>query len=112
MYGSIFISINFCEVSLNLTKFIVLKETVHLLKQIFIVIKYFLLANGSYQIKIITFIRCFCESFKLRYQAAVTVEISILLICFCSFDLFCPLLEKDSFIEIAFLLNLVCFDSL
>ena len=27
------------------------------------------------------------------------VEISILLICFCSFDLFCPLLDKDSFIE-------------
>ena len=24
---------------------------------------------------------------------------SILLICFCSFDLFCPLLEKDNFIE-------------
>ena len=26
-------------------------------------------------------------------------NISILLICLCSFDLFCPLLEKDSFIE-------------
>ena len=32
--------------------------------------------------------------FLSLYQAAVTVEISILLICFCSFDLFCPLLEK------------------
>ena len=36
---------------------------------------------------------------NFRYQVAVTVEISILLICFCSFDLFCPLLDKDSFIE-------------
>ena len=37
--------------------------------------------------------------FLSLYQAAVTVEISILLICFCSFDLFCPLFEKDSFIK-------------
>ena len=35
----------------------------------------------------------------LAYQAAVMVEISILLICFCGFDLFCPLLDKDIFIE-------------
>ena len=33
------------------------------------------------------------------YQAAVTVEISILLICFFCFDLFCPLLDKDISIE-------------
>ena len=26
-------------------------------------------------------------------------EISILFICFCSFDLFCPLLDKDTLIE-------------
>ena len=38
-------------------------------------------------------------SFLSLYQAAVTVKISILLICFCSFDLFCPLLEKNSFIK-------------
>ena len=30
----------------------------------------------------------------IKIQAADTVQISILLICFCSFDLFCPLLEK------------------
>ena len=33
--------------------------------------------------------------YKFSYQAVVTVEISILLISFCSFDLFCPLLDKD-----------------
>ena len=33
------------------------------------------------------------------YEAAVMVEISILLICFCSFDLFCPLLDKDNSIS-------------
>ena len=38
-------------------------------------------------------------SFLSMYQAAVTVKISILLICFCGFDLFCPLLDKDIFIE-------------
>ena len=44
------------------------------------------------------------------YQAAVTVEISILLICFCSFDLFCPLLDKDNSIENSrVLLNRVLF---
>ena len=36
---------------------------------------------------------------KFRYQAASMVEISILLICFCSFELFSHLLEKDNFIE-------------
>ena len=38
-------------------------------------------------------------SFLSLYQAAVTIYIRILLICFCSFDLFCPLLDKDRFIE-------------
>ena len=33
------------------------------------------------------------------HQAAVAFYMSILLICFCSFDLFCPIFEKDSFIE-------------
>ena len=36
---------------------------------------------------------------NISVQAAITVEISILLICFCSFDLFCPLLDKDISIE-------------
>ena len=36
-------------------------------------------------------------SFLSLYQAAVTI--SILLICFCSFELCCPLLVKNSFIE-------------
>ena len=45
------------------------------------------------------------------YQAAVTDYTSILLICFCSFDLFCPLLEKDTFIEIFYivLFHLIAF---
>ena len=38
-------------------------------------------------------------------QADVRVYISILLICFCSFDLFCPLLEKDIFIEIVYIVS-------
>ena len=33
------------------------------------------------------------------YQAAVAIKICNLLICFCSFDLSCPTLEKDSYIE-------------
>ena len=33
------------------------------------------------------------------YQAAVAIKISNLLISFCSFDLSCPILEKDIFIE-------------
>ena len=33
------------------------------------------------------------------YQAAVAIKISNLLICFCRFDLSCPILEKDIFIE-------------
>ena len=37
------------------------------------------------------------ETMTELYQAAITIEISILLICFCSFDLFCPLLDKDIF---------------
>ena len=33
------------------------------------------------------------------YQAAIAIKISILLICFCSFDLSCPILEKYIFIK-------------
>ena len=56
------------------------------------------------------------------YEAAIAVKISNLLICFCSFDLSCPILEKYSFIENvyivlscpikehSFFFNLVCFD--
>ena len=33
------------------------------------------------------------------YQAAVTIKISNLLICFCSFDLSCHIVKKDGFIE-------------
>ena len=33
------------------------------------------------------------------YQAAVAVKVSILFICFCGFDLSCPIYEKYSFIE-------------
>ena len=32
-------------------------------------------------------------------QAAVSIKISKLLICFCSFDLSCPILEKNNFIK-------------
>ena len=35
---------------------------------------------------------------KYPYQAAIAIKISNLLICFCRFDLSCPILEKDSFI--------------
>ena len=36
-------------------------------------------------------------------QAAVSVKTSNFLICFCSFELSCPILEKDSFIENMFI---------
>ena len=41
---------------------------------------------------IIICLRHFC-------RAAVSFNISNLLICFCSFYFFCPILEKDNFIE-------------
>ena len=37
------------------------------------------------------------------YQAIVAIKISNFLICFCSFELFCPILEKDNFIENVYL---------
>ena len=36
-------------------------------------------------------------------KAAISIKISILLINFCSFDLFCAILEKDNFIEILYI---------
>ena len=33
------------------------------------------------------------------YQAAIAIKICNLLICFCSFELSCPILEIDSFTE-------------
>ena len=35
----------------------------------------------------------------MPYQAAIVIKVSNLFICFCSFDLSCPILEKDNFIE-------------
>ena len=42
---------------------------------------------------------CFWGVSLFFYQAAVSVKISNLFICFCSFDFLCAILEKDSFIE-------------
>ena len=39
-------------------------------------------------------------------QAAVSIKINNLLICFYNFDLYCPILEKDNFIECLFFLTL------
>ena len=33
------------------------------------------------------------------YQAVIAIKIHNLLICFCSFELSCPIFEKDNFIE-------------
>ena len=57
------------------------------------------------------------------YHAVIAIKISNLFICFCSFDLSCPILEKDIFIvnsnivlscliKIVFVFNLVSFDLL
>ena len=35
----------------------------------------------------------------ILYQTAIAIEVGILLLCFCGFDLFCPLLDKDISIE-------------
>ena len=57
----------------------------------------------------------------LFYQAAVAVKIGNVLIYFCTFDLSCPILEKDIFIENLYIVlsqqivsffNLVCFNLL
>ena len=38
-------------------------------------------------------------------EAAISIKISNLLICFCSFDVFCPILEKDnSYIVLSYLI--------
>ena len=55
------------------------------------------------------------------YQAAVTVKMGDLLVCFCGFDLSCPILKKRYIYRkfvycivlshwVAFFLNLVCFN--
>ena len=36
---------------------------------------------------------------NIFHEAAIAIKISNLLICFCSFDLSCPIREKDIFIE-------------
>ena len=65
---------------------------------------------GTTRILFIVFICILCVpllhhhvlmSFLSLYQAAVRIDISrpILLLCFCSFDLFCPLHDKDISIE-------------
>ena len=41
-------------------------------------------------------------------EAAVSVEISNLLICFCSIDLSCPIFEKDNIVEHLYIV-LFCF---
>ena len=54
---------------------------------------------------------CVSELTKLKkkiYQAAIAIKISNLLICFCSFDLSCPILEKYSFFENVYIV-LSCF---
>ena len=42
------------------------------------------------------------------YQTAVAVKICNLLVCFCSSDLSCPILDKDNFIENLYIV-LSCF---
>ena len=42
-------------------------------------------------------------------QASVSFKISNLLICFCSFDLSCPILEKDNFMLLSCLIKLRSF---
>ena len=43
-------------------------------------------------------------------QAAISVKISNLLICFCSIDFSCPSLEKIILLKNCIFFNLVCFD--
>ena len=58
----------------------------------------------------------FCS---LLCQAALSIAITNLLVCFCSFDFSCPVLEKDNFVKhlcivlsyyYYYFFNLVCFD--
>ena len=50
----------------------------------------YLVSSSSYYV--IIFLHHFC-------QPSVSIKISNLLICFCSFDLSCPILEKDNYIN-------------
>ena len=52
-----------------------------------------ILRTSSYYIII------FLPHFYHFHQAAIAIKISNSLICLCSFDLSCPILEKDIFIE-------------
>ena len=45
------------------------------------------------------------------HQAAVSRKISNLLICFCSLNLSCPILEKDNFIENMYIECIVLLNS-
>ena len=45
---------------------------------------------------------------QINSQAADSIKISNLLVCFCSFDLSCRILEKDNFIKNVLLISL-CF---
>ena len=47
----------------------------------------------------IAYILIFLTHFYHFFQAAVAIKISNFFICFCRFDLSCPILEQDSFIE-------------
>ena len=40
---------------------------------------------------------------KLQNKIAISIKISNLLICLCSFDLSCPIFEKDNFIEMFYI---------
>ena len=57
------------------------------------------MTSFSFSIPIIIIPLLLLERPKTVSQAAVTIEISILVHCFCSFDLFCPLLDKDISME-------------
>ena len=41
----------------------------------------------------------FVFEYNLYLKAAVSIKISNLLFCFCSFDFSCPILEKENVIE-------------
>ena len=45
-------------------------------------------------------------------EAAISIKISNLLICFCSFDVFCPILEKDNSYIVLVLFNSILYYNL
>ena len=42
-------------------------------------------------------------------QATVSIKLSKFVICFCSFYLSCPILEKENYIEFFYCIALSCF---